>query len=121
MAVRRAGLEGTRSRAEGAIVSPSGGALPAARPSFAWSHPSAEVRASAFGELERREGLSLRETLAELRGGPWFGFAAFDGTGWPGFPPLRFFRPATIGKFGDTIQISVSPTKIRMVSPNFRA
>jgi isochorismate synthase len=69
-----------------------------------WSHPERGLRASAFGEAERREGGSLREVLSGLDGpadlpwmpGPWFGAAAFDGRlgeGWAGFSPLRFTLP----------------------------
>jgi isochorismate synthase len=71
---------------------------PAPAPDFAWSHPAAGLRAAAFGEQERREGSSLREVLARLEGGPWFGAAAFDPSQpcWNGFPAMRFVRPARL-------------------------
>jgi isochorismate synthase len=65
-------------------------------PLFAWSGDG--FRGDAFGELERREGRSLREVLAGLEGGPWFGAAAFDPSqpSWRGFSPLRFIRAQEI-------------------------
>jgi isochorismate synthase len=75
------------------------------RANVAWAHPAASLSAAAFGEAERREGVSLRAVLSGLRApeglpegmpGPWFGAAAFDGTmgaEWLGFSPLRFTLP----------------------------
>src|SRR5439155_1033801 len=51
------------------------------------------------GESGRREGASLREVLASLDSGAWFGAAAFAGTlgpQWGGFVPLRFVQPERI-------------------------
>jgi salicylate biosynthesis isochorismate synthase/menaquinone-specific isochorismate synthase len=76
-------------------------------PLFAWSHPERSFRAAAWGEVDRREGTSVRELLggleaaAELPVGPWFGAAAFDpsrplGREWSGFSPVRFTLPALL-------------------------
>ncbi len=76
-------------------------------PLFAWSHPERSFRAAAWGEVDRREGTSVRELLggldaaAELPFGPWFGAVAFDpsrplGRDWSGFSAVRFTLPALL-------------------------
>jgi salicylate biosynthesis isochorismate synthase/menaquinone-specific isochorismate synthase len=76
-------------------------------PLFAWSHPERSFRAAAWGEVDRREGTSVRELLrgldssGELPFGPWFGAVAFDpsrplGRDWSGFSPVRFTLPALL-------------------------
>ena len=73
-----------------------------------WAHPVGGLRAAAFGEVDRREGASLRAVLSSLPmpgdlpeglPGPWFGAAAFNGTpgpDWRGFAPLRFTLPSLL-------------------------
>ncbi len=82
-------------------------------PAFFWEHPQAGLRAAAFGEAARREGMSLRSLFADLEEavawplgapeppGPWFGSLAFDqtrsmGLDWAGFESARFILPALL-------------------------
>ena len=76
------------------------------QPLHVWAHPEGRLWTAAFGEADRREGLSLRSVLGALDApwhdlpegmpGPWFGAAAFDGRAWEGFSPLRFTLPALL-------------------------
>ncbi|TMA24960.1 MAG: isochorismate synthase [Deltaproteobacteria bacterium] len=91
------------------------GLEPAGLPLFVWSHPQAGLRFAVQGELERREGASLREVLKGLEGGPWFGASVFDPArpAWPGFPRLRFVRPALLSSSdGEYVPADPAPARI---------